>query len=125
MKRSKFSEEPVIYVLRQREVGTPVGAICRQLGVSEGTFDVWKKKYAHLDVGELRRLRQLVEENTRLKPLVHDLSLDKHMLSEACQTSLRPARRRELAQWFQRTFLVIGTCSAAVWLSADLGSLAT
>ena len=57
--------------------------VCRQLGVSEATLYVWKKKYAHLGVSELRRLRQLEEENTRLKRLVADLSLDKHMLSEA------------------------------------------
>ena len=68
---------------RQAEAGTAVADVCRQLGVSEATFYVWKKKYAHLGVSELRRLRQLEEENTRLKRLVADLSLDKHMLSEA------------------------------------------
>ena len=83
MKRSKFSEEQVIYALRQSEAGTSVSDVCRQLGVSEATFYAWKKKYAHLGVSELRRLRQLEEENTRLKRLVADLSLDKHMLSEA------------------------------------------
>ena len=83
MKRSKFSEEQVAYALRQAEAGTPVADVCRQLGVSEATFYLWKKKYAHLGVSELRRLRQLEEENSRLKRLVADLSLDKHMLSEA------------------------------------------
>ncbi len=83
MKRSKFSEEQVAYALRQVEAGTPVPDICRQLGVSEATFYVWKKKYAHLGVSELRRLRQLEDENNRLKRLVADLTLDKHMLSEA------------------------------------------
>jgi putative transposase len=83
MKRSKFSEEQVAYALRQVEAGTPVPDICRQLGVSEATFYVWKKKYAHLGVSELRRLRQLEDENARLKRLVADLTLDKHMLSEA------------------------------------------
>jgi len=81
MKRSKFSEEQVAYALRQVEAGTPVGDVCRQLGVSEATFYAWKKKYAHLGVSELRRLRQLEDENARL--LVADLTLDKHMLSEA------------------------------------------
>jgi putative transposase len=57
--------------------------ICRQLGVREATFYAWKKKYAHLGVSELRRLRQLEDENGRLKRLVADLTLDKHMLSEA------------------------------------------
>ena len=82
MKRSKFSEEQVTYALRQAESGTPVSDVCRQLGVSEATFYVWKKKYAHLGVSELRRLRQLEEENNRLKHLVADLTLDKHILQE-------------------------------------------
>jgi len=73
----------VAYALRQAESGTPVGDVCRQLGVSEATFYAWKKKYAHLGVSELRRLRQLEDENARLKRLVADLTLDKHMLSEA------------------------------------------
>ena len=76
MKRSKFSEEQVAYALRQAESGTPVGDVCRQLGVSEATFYAWKKKYAHLGVSELRRLRQLEDENGRLKRLVADLTLD-------------------------------------------------
>ena len=83
MKRSKFSEEQVAYALRQVESGTPVGDVCRQLGVSEATFYAWKKKYAHLGVSERRRLRQLEDENHRLKRLVAELTFDKHMLSEA------------------------------------------
>ena len=82
MKRSKFSEEQVAYALRQAESGTPVSEVCRQLGVSEATFFVWKKKFAHLGVSELRRLRQLEEENARLKRVVADLTLDKHILME-------------------------------------------
>ena len=61
----------------------PVADTCRQLGMAEATFSVWKKKYAHLGVSELQRLRQLEEENSHLKRLVADLSLDKHMLAEA------------------------------------------
>jgi putative transposase len=83
MKRSKCSEEQIAYALRQAESGTPVGDVCRQIGVSEATFYQWKKKFAHLGVSELRRLRQLEDENNRLKRLVADLTLDKHMLSEA------------------------------------------
>jgi len=82
MKRSKYSEEQVAYALRQAESGTPVSDVCRQLGVSEATFYVWKKKYGHLGVSELRRLRQLEEENARLKRVVADLTLDKHILME-------------------------------------------
>ena len=83
MKKSKFTEEQVAYALREVEGGRPVPDVCRQMGVSEATFYVWKKKYGHLGVTELRRLRQLEDENNRLKRLVADLTLDKHMLSEA------------------------------------------
>jgi putative transposase len=82
MKRSKFSEEQITYALRQTDSGTPVADVCRQLGVSEATFYVWKKTFAHLGVSELRRLRQLEDENNRLKRLVADLTLDKHILTE-------------------------------------------
>jgi len=83
MKRSRFTEEQIAYGLRQAEQGTPVPDVCRQLGVSEATFYVWKKRYAHLGVSEVRRLRQLEDENARLKRLVADLTLDKHMRAEA------------------------------------------
>ena len=76
------------YALRQAESGTPVGDVCRQVGVSEATFYQWKKKFAHLGVSELRRLRQLEDENGRLKRLVADLTLDKHMLSEALRKNV-------------------------------------
>lgn len=82
MKRSRFSEEQITYALRQHEAGTPAADVCRQLGVSEATFYQWKKKYAHLGVAELRELRQLREENSRLKRLVADLTLDKHILTD-------------------------------------------
>jgi putative transposase len=88
MKRSKFSEEQVAYALRQAESGTPVGDVCRQLGVSEATFYTWKKKYAHLGVSQVRHLRQLEDENARLKRLVADLTLDKHMLAEALRKNV-------------------------------------
>lgn len=83
MKNSRFTEEQIAYALRQVESGTPPADVCRQMGVSEATFYVWKKKYAHLGVSEWRKLRSLEDENTRLKRLVADLTLDKHMLAEA------------------------------------------
>jgi putative transposase len=83
MKTSKFTEEQITYALRQVEAGTPPANVCRQLGVSEATFYVWKRKYAHLGGSELRRLRQLEDENARLKRVVADLILDKEMLAEA------------------------------------------
>src|SRR5215211_8932825 len=82
MKKSKFTEEQIAYVLRQVESGTPPADACRQMGVSEATFYIWKKKYAHLGVSELRKLRSLEDENARLKRVVADLSLDKHILTE-------------------------------------------
>ena len=75
MKRSKFSEEQIVYALRQAESGTPIGDVCRQLGIAEQTFYAWKNKYAHLGVSELRRLRQVEEENARLKRLVAEQML--------------------------------------------------
>jgi len=88
MKRSRFTEEQVAYALRQAEAGTAAGDVCRQLGVSEATFYVWKKKYANLGVTELRRLRQLEDENARLKHLVADLTLDRHILQEVIKKKL-------------------------------------
>ena len=83
MKKSKFTEEKIAFALREVESGRPPADVCRQLGVSEATFYIWKKKFAHLGVSELRRLRSLEDENSRLKRLVADLTLDKHMLAEA------------------------------------------
>ncbi len=85
MKRSKFLEEQIVYALRQAESGIPIGDLCQQYGIAEQTVYVWKKKYVHLGVSELRRLRQLDEKTSRLKRLVAGLSLDKHRLSEALQ----------------------------------------
>jgi putative transposase len=82
MKKSRFTEEQITYALRMADSGTPVGDVCCQIGISEATFYVWKKKYAELGVTELRQLRQLTEENARLKRLVADLTLDKQILQE-------------------------------------------
>lgn len=82
MKRSRFSEVQVAYALRQAEAGTAVMDVCRNLGISEATFYNWKKKYGELGASEVRRLRQLEEENARLKRVVADLTLDKNILQE-------------------------------------------
>jgi putative transposase len=82
MKKSKFTEEQIAFALRQAEAGTRVAEVCRKMGISEQTYFRWKKKYGGLGVSELRRLRQLEEENRQLKRLVADLTLDKQMLQD-------------------------------------------
>lgn len=82
MKRSKFTESQIVFALHQSETGVSVNDVCRKMGISEATFYNWKKKYGGLGTTELRRLRQLEEENIKLKQIVADLSLDKQMLQD-------------------------------------------
>jgi putative transposase len=80
--RKRYTEEQIGFALRQAEGGTPVAELCRKLGVSEQTFYRWKRQFAGMGVAEIRRLRQLEEENRRLKQVVADLTLDKAMLQD-------------------------------------------
>ena len=82
MKKSKFTEAQIIFAIKQAETGVSVAEVCRKMGISDATFYNWKKKYGGLGVSELRKLRQLEEENRHLKQLVADLSLDKQMLQD-------------------------------------------
>ncbi|WP_454880375.1 transposase [Sphingobacterium detergens] len=95
MKRSKFTEAQIAFALRQSKTGTRVEEICRQMGVSQATFFNWKKKYGGLGVPELRKLRQLEEENAQLKKLVADLSFDKQMLQDVIKKVVKPAYKKK------------------------------
>lgn len=82
MKGSKFTEEQIAFALKQAETGTPIAEIIRRMGVKQSTFYSWKQKYGGLLPSEVKKLKQLEEENTRLKRLVADLTLDKQMLQD-------------------------------------------
>lgn len=85
MKRKRFSVEQIVAVLKQAELGMAVSDLTRQMGISEQTFYRWKKQYAGLESDQVRELKQLQDENTRLKKLVADLSLDKAILQDINQ----------------------------------------
>ena len=80
MKASKFTDAQKAFIIKQGEEGTPVAEICRKAGISQATYFNWKKKYAGLLPSEMKRLKQLEEENSRLKKIVADLTLDREML---------------------------------------------
>ncbi len=88
MKKSKFTEEQSAVALHQHEAGSPVGEVTRKLGVSEQTCYRWKKRFGGVAPSEVRRLKQLEEENRRLKQMVADLSLDRPMLQEVLRKKL-------------------------------------
>ena len=88
MKASRFSESQIAYVLRQAEEGTAIGEVFRSARISEATFYNWRKKYSGLLPSEMKRLKQMEEENNKLKKLVADLSLDKAMLQDVIKKKL-------------------------------------
>ncbi len=87
-RRRGHTEEQILAVLRQAEGGTTVSDVCRHVGIAEQTFYTWKRKSAGLGLSELRELRQLQEEDTKLMRLVVDLSLDRHLLQEIVRKNL-------------------------------------
>jgi len=88
MKKTKFTDAQILFGLKQAETGTRVDEVCRKMGISEATFYNWKKKFGGLGMSELRRLRQLEEENVKLKQIVADLTLDKQMLQDVLKKKL-------------------------------------
>lgn len=88
MKTSRFSEQQIAFVLRQAEEGTAVTEVCRKAGISEATYYVWRKKFGGLMPSEMMRLKQLEEENGKLKRIVADLALDKEMLQDVIKRKL-------------------------------------
>ncbi len=88
MKRKRFSVEQMVAVLKQAEVGVPVVEVCRRVGITEQTFYRWKKQYVGLEIDQVRQLKQLQEENGKLKKLVAELSLDKAMLQDVLAKKL-------------------------------------
>ena len=88
MKRSKFTEAQIVFALRQAQNGVKVEEVCRKIGISETTFHNWKKKYGGLGITELKKLKELEEENHRLKQIVADLSLDKQMLQDVLKKNV-------------------------------------
>jgi putative transposase len=86
--KKRHNEEQIIYALKRLETGSKGLEVCREMGISEQTLYNWKRKYGGMGVGELRRLKQLEEENRKLKQLVADLSLDKHILQEVVRKKL-------------------------------------
>jgi putative transposase len=88
MKTSRFSEQQIAFMLRQAEEGTAVAEVCRKAGISEATYYVWRKKFGGLMPSEMKRLKQLEEENGKLKRIVADLALDKEMLQDVIKRKL-------------------------------------
>jgi putative transposase len=88
MKASKFTDAQKAFVIKQGEEGAPVAEVCRKAGISQATYFNWKKKYAGLMPSEMRRLRDLEDENGRLKRIVADLTLDREMLQDVIKRKL-------------------------------------
>ncbi|TWG91975.1 putative transposase [Mesorhizobium sp. J18] len=88
MKASQFTDAQKAFIIKQGEDGTPVAEICRKAGISQATYFNWKKKYAGMMPSEMKRLRELEQENARLKKIVADLTLDREMLQDVIKRKL-------------------------------------
>lgn len=88
MKASKFTDAQKAFIIKQGEEGTPIAEVCRKAGISQATYFNWKKKYAGMLPTDMKKLRELEDENRRLKKIVADLSLDKEMLQDVIKRKL-------------------------------------
>jgi putative transposase len=88
MKKSRYSEQQIAFILKQGDEGASVAEVCRKAGISEATYYNWRKKYGGLMPSEMKRLKQLEDENQRLKKMVADLSLDKEMLQDVIRRKI-------------------------------------
>ena len=128
MKKKRYSEEQIAFALRQADSGVAVAEICRKMGVSEATFYRWKKKFHGMGVAELRRLRQLEEENRKLKQLVADLSLDKQMLQDVVKKNGNTASQTSYGRVFtgrvrrQHPSSLSGVTDASIDLSISVSA---
>lgn len=98
MKASNFSDAQKAFIIKQGEEGTPVAEICRKAGISQATYFNWKKRYAGLLPTEMKRLKQLEDENARLKKIVADLTLDREMLQDVIRRTEGP-RSESFEAW--------------------------
>jgi len=121
MKRSKFTESQIVFALKQSETGVAVAEVCRKMGISEATFYNWKKKYGGLGPDELRRLRQLEEENSRLKQIVADLTLDKQMLQDVLKKSFKRQAAATAGECSVDRLPSVGTASLRSGAAVSLG----
>lgn len=88
MKKTRFTEQQIVAILKQHDQGSKVSDICREHGISDATFYNWKAKYGGMDTSQLRKLKELEEENSRLKRMYADLSLIHHALKDAVSKKL-------------------------------------
>ncbi|CAI0885581.1 Transposase [Serratia fonticola] len=100
MKKSRFTEEQIVFALKQADLGTPVPEVCRKLGISDATFYTWRKKYGGILPSELKHMRQLEEENLRLKKLVADLRLEKAILQDVLAKRVDAGTSARMGQGF-------------------------
>ena len=108
MKKKRFSVEQIVAVLKQAELGVPVAEVIRKVGISEQTFYRWKKQYVGMETDQARQIKQLQEENSRLKQLVADLSLDKTMLQDVLRKVLKPSGRRPMVDHLRDQYRASG-----------------